>query len=79
MFTKKPDTRDAFHAPTHIGCETCGKPFTWANSFGVTTPLNGPIKPADFCSMTCLQAWIINQRFGHASPRPFETVETVVD
>jgi hypothetical protein len=44
--------------PDTIGCAHCGKPLTWANSYGLSTPLTETrIKASDFCDLACLAAW----------------------
>lgn len=42
-------------------CAECGCKTSAPTSFGVTTPLNGTVKPADFCSIGCLMDWAIDQ------------------
>ena len=50
---------DMVPVPTAIACAECGKPVHALTSYGVTTPLEGPVPPGDLCGLACLRDWAV--------------------
>jgi hypothetical protein len=44
--------------PRTIACAQCGETLHPLHSYGLSTPVEGRITPADFCDLRCLTGWI---------------------
>lgn len=47
--------------PREIACAGCGNPLNCLTSYGLSTPLDGKVRPADFCGLNCLATWAAQQ------------------